>query len=96
MVVNTPIKIDTAKMMGRAAIVVNAARPITTSAPMRPAAASPSRRTNMTLSHTTINVDRTTLKWLVISETTERLNKDIVRDAVLHQKNGAAQTTPTP
>jgi|UPI0004AC9186 hypothetical protein len=50
----------------------------------------------MTLSHTTINVDRTTLKWLVISETTERLNKDIVRDAVLHQKNGAAQTTPTP
>jgi hypothetical protein len=40
----------------------------------------------MTLSHTTTSVDRTTLKWLVISETTERLNKDIVRDAVLHQK----------
>ena len=78
--------------MGKAAMVVNAASPTTTSAPIRPAAASPNSLTSTTLSQITISVDNTTLVWLVISDTTERLNKDI-RLRALKQKMGASPET---
>ncbi|CPN84035.1 Uncharacterised protein [Bordetella pertussis] len=51
---------DTARMVGNAVMVEKAARPSTTSAPIEPPAASPSRRTSRTLSQTTTSVENTT------------------------------------
>ena len=47
------MKTDTARMVGSAVMVDSAASTSTTSAPMLPPAASPSKRTRSTLSHTT-------------------------------------------
>ena len=57
-VVSTAMKTDTARMVGSAVMVDSAASTSTTSAPMLPPAASPSKRTRSTLSHTTSNVER--------------------------------------
>src|SRR5690554_3817952 len=76
-VVRTAMNRETARITGNAVILEKVANPTTTSAPMAPAAASPSRRTSKTLSHTTSNVETTTPAWLRISDTTERLNSDI-------------------
>src|SRR5690606_28484708 len=84
-VVSTPMNTDAAMIVGSAAIVVRAASPITTSAPIRPAAASPSRRTSTMLSQISTSVENTTLALLATSETTARLNKDmstLMRDNV--------------
>src|SRR5690554_5330400 len=81
MVVSTAINSDTDKITGKAVMLENVARPKTTSAPMLPPAASPSRRTSSTLSQTTSSVDRTTPPWLVISAVTERLNSDMSKYA---------------
>src|SRR5690606_10500221 len=59
-VVNTAINKETARMTGKAVMLENVASPTTTSAPMAPFAASPSRRTSNTLSQTTSNVENTT------------------------------------
>lgn len=59
-VVSTAMKTDTARMVGSAVMVDSAASTSTTSAPMLPPAASPSKRTRSTLSHTTSNVEKTT------------------------------------
>src|SRR5690554_3454414 len=80
-VVSTAMNSDTDKIVGNAVMLENAARPKTTSAPMVPLAASPSRRTSSTLSHTTSKVENTTPPWPRISETTERLNSDIRENA---------------
>src|SRR3546814_473238 len=76
-VVSTAMNRDTDKMTGSAVMLENAARPKTTLAPILPLAASPRRRTSKTLSQTTSKVEKTTPAWLMISETTERLNKDM-------------------
>ncbi len=54
------MKTETASTVGRAVMVDSAASTSTTSAPMLPPAASPSRRTSNTLSHTTSRVEKTT------------------------------------
>src|SRR5690606_34114492 len=77
MVVSTAINSDTDKIIGKAVMLEKAAKPNTTSAPMAPLAASPSNRTSSTLSHTTSKVEKTTPAWLIISDTTERLNSDM-------------------
>src|SRR5690606_8974488 len=59
-VVSTAMKSETDKMTGKAVMLENVARPNTTSAPIEPLAASPSRRTSRTLSQTTSKVENTT------------------------------------
>ena len=76
-VVNTAINNEADKITGKAVIVENNAMPKTTSAPMLPLAASPTKRTSNTLNHTISSVDKTTPAWLRISDTALRLNKDM-------------------
>src|SRR5690625_3676135 len=76
-VVKTAMNSDTDKITGKAVTLEKKAKPNTTSAPICPLAASPSKRTINTLSQTIIRVDNTTPPWLNISEITLRLNKDI-------------------
>ncbi len=83
MVVSTATNRVTDRITGSAVMLEKAARPSTTLAPMSPLAASPSRRTSSTLSHTTSSVENTMPAWLVISEKAARLNNDMGKCGIM-------------